>query len=161
MHIFLEDIQIVHPYFILSFINPNLFLLRQDRRTPAHSLPITLLIASTLSLRNSRASIMGSYSPYLGDLNGFSSLNPSSSLMAFCTEVLTLFTADPLRPAMGNVAFCREIRSPHNKNWYTQFVSHAFSSTLFLFPLCSPSLYLAPSLKHTCTFIFIPVQTLA
>lgn len=61
----------------------NLFLLSGDRRTPARSPPIAFPIANTLSLRNSSASIMGLYSPYLGDLNGFSSLNPSSSLMTF------------------------------------------------------------------------------
>lgn len=76
---------------------------------------------------------MGLYSPYLGDLNGFSSLNPSSSLMAFCSEVLTLFTADPLRPAMGNVPFCREIRSPHEEILYTQLHLTCLSLLLFLF----------------------------
>lgn len=116
------------------------------------------LLASALSLRNSGASIMDLYSPYLGDLNGFSSLNPSSSLMAFCSEVLTLFTADPLRPAMGNVPFCREIRSPHGENLYLP--ASLFCSVSFP-PFLSP--YLAPSLSHTHThlpFIFIPVQTL-
>lgn len=139
-----------------------MFLLSGDRRTPACSPPITLPIASALSLRNSRASIMGLYSPYLGDLNGFSSLNPSSSLMAFCSEVLTLFTADPLRPAMGNVPLCREIRSPHEENLYTQLLLTCLSllRCFFFHFLSSQSPYLAPSLKHTCTFIFIPVQTL-
>lgn len=98
--------------------------------------PITLPISSPLSLRNSRASIIGFYSPYLGDLNGFSSLNPSSSLMAFYSEVLTPFTADPLRPAMGNVSFCREIRSPHQDNLYTQLRLTCLSLLLrFLFHL--------------------------
>lgn len=123
--------------------------------------PSTFPIASALSLRNSGASIMGLNSPYLGDLNGFSSLNPSSSLMAFCFEVLTLFTADPLRPAMGNVPFFREIKSPHVDNLYTQLRLTCLSLLLcfFFHFLSSVSPYLASSLKHTCAFIFICVQT--
>lgn len=63
---------------------------------------------------------MALHSPYLGDLNGFSSLNPSSSLMAFCSVVLTLRTADPLMPAMGNLPLCGEISSLYEDKLYIE-----------------------------------------
>uniref|UniRef100_A0AAZ3PX17 Ras-related protein Rab-28 n=1 Tax=Oncorhynchus tshawytscha TaxID=74940 RepID=A0AAZ3PX17_ONCTS len=68
----------------------DLFLLRGDHWTPAPSHP-PIPLRYHYPLGALGASIMGSHSPYLGDLNGFSSLNPSSSLMPFSTEVLTLF----------------------------------------------------------------------
>lgn len=98
-----------------------------------HTSPFPLLALSPSGTPG--ASIMGLYSPYLGDLNGFSSLNPSSSLMAFCSEVLTLFTADPLRPAMGNVPFYREIRSHMRRICTLNYVLPAFLFSVFaLFP---------------------------
>lgn len=115
----------------------------------ARSPPITLPIASALSLRNSRTSIMGLYSPYLGDLNGFSSLNLFSSLMGLCSEVLTLFTADP-QAHHGKCSILNEDKVLHEEELYT----HSCLTCLFLrFVSFSSSLPISSAISQTYLLI--------
>lgn len=112
-----------------SLIEPFFFHEASDRRTSAGS-PIPLPAA--LSLRNSGTSITGLCSPYLGDLNGFSSLNPSSSLTAFSSEVLALFTADPLWPAMGKKVLSLQRGAPCTVTVCPPNLNPSFSSSRLL-----------------------------